>query len=117
MGRIEMFSKVKCTKYLSKNKNYKSVYAYDENAFDDMVYLEDGDYYEQDLFELKDKEFTGFIVGTFLIYTKIVLTDAINDYTGKQFLHIEKKEPMRVARVYYGNNKSRLVPLIYIKKI
>ncbi len=113
---LKVFDKVKCTTYLSKNKNYKCVYAYDENAYDDMVYLEDGDYYEQDLFELKEKNFTGFIVGIFLIFTKIVLVDDFDDYTGKQFLHIEKKEPVRVAKVYYGNNKSRLVPLKYVKK-
>ena len=50
-------------------------------------------------------------IGIFTIKTKREYVDCVNDTSGEQFIHTELKEPIQVAKVFYSNNKSRLVPL------
>lgn len=112
-----LLKKVKCKAYLAKNKNYKNVQANmeDERVEDkvnETILLEYGGTYIQDIYELKEKEFTGVVVGTFLINTRRYFEECYNDFQDKSEMIIEAIEPtIRVARVYYGNNKSRLVPI------
>lgn len=112
-----MFKKVRCKGYLVKNKNYINVQANIEderleNKTDKTILLEYGGTYTQDIYELKEKNFTGVVVGTFLINTRRYFEECYNDFQDKSEIIIEAIEPtIRVARVYFGNNKSRLVPI------
>ena len=118
-----LFKKVKCKGYLSKNKNYINVQAsMEDERFEDKlnqtILLEYGGTYIQDIYELKEKEFVGIIVGTFQINIRRHFEENYNDFQNKSEIIIEAIEPtIRVAKIYFGNNKSRLVPIELIEKI
>lgn len=118
-----LFKKVKCKGYLSKNKNYINVQANMEDErvedkTDKTILLEYGGTYIQDIYELKEKEFKGIVVGTFLINTRRYFEENYNDLQDKSEIIIEAIEPtIRVAKVYFGNNKSRLVPTTQIEHV
>ena len=118
-----LFKKVKCKGYLSKNKNYINVQAnMEDERFEDetnkTILLEYGGTYIQDIYELKEKDFTGIVVATFLINTRRHFEENYNDFYNKSEIIIEAIGPTaRVAKVYFGNNKSRLVPMELIEKI
>lgn len=115
-----LLKKVKCKAYLTKNSNYINVQANmsDERLEDkvnETILLEYGGTYVQDIYELKEKEFEGIVVGTFLINTRRRFEENYNDFQNKSEIMIEGIEPtIKVAKVYYGNNKSRLVPITKI---
>ena len=71
----------------------------------------------QKIYEFIEKEFEGICVGIFTKNIKREYVDCVNDvnYEGynreEQFIHTELKEPIQVAKVFYGNNKSKIVPI------
>lgn len=115
-----LFRNVICKGYLHK-KETKYVYHStidDEYIEDDVsITLNQGGSCEQEIYKFIEKEFEGMCVGIFTIKTKREYVDCVNDvnYEGynreEQFIHTEIKEPIQVAKVFYSNNKSRLVPL------
>ena len=66
---------------------------------------------EQEIYEFVEKEFEGTCVGIFTKNTRREYVDGVNDISGEQFIHTELKEPIQVAKVFYGNNKSKIVPI------
>lgn len=118
-----LFKKVKCKGYLSKNKNYINVQANMEDErvedkTDKTILLEYGGTYIQDIYELKEKEFSGIVVATFLINTRRHFEENYNGFQDKSEIIIEAIGPtIRVAKVYFGNNKSRLVPITKLQSI
>lgn len=117
-----LFKRVKCKGYLSKNKNYINVQAsMEDERFEDKInktiLLEYGGTYMQDIYEIKEKDFTGIVVGIFLINTRRRFEENYNDFQNRSEIIIEAIKPtIRVAKVYFGNNKSRLVPMKLIEK-
>lgn len=84
----------------------------DEYIEDDVsITLNQGGSCEQEIYEFVDKEFEGMCVGIFTKNIKREYVDCVDDVNGKQFIHVKSKGPIQVAKVFYGNNKSRLVPL------
>lgn len=118
-----LFKRVKCKGYLSKNRNYINVQAnIEDERFEDKtdktILLEHGGTYVQDIYEIKEKDFTGIIVGTFLINTRRRFEENYNDFQNRSEIIIEAIEPtIEVVKVYFGNNKSRLVPIKLIERI
>lgn len=115
-----LFKNVICKGYLKKQKTkyvYKSTID-DEYIEDDVsITLSQGGSCEQELYEFVEKEFEGVCVGVFYKNIKREYVDCVNDvnYEGynreEQFIHTKTKEPIQVAKVFYGNNKSKLVPI------
>lgn len=109
-----LFRNVICKGYLQK-KETKYVY----NSTIDNEYIEDdasitlnqGGSCEQKIYEFIEKEFEGICVGIFTKNIKREYADCVNDVSGEQFIHTELKEPIQVAKVFYGNNKSKIVPI------
>lgn len=115
-----LFRNVICKGYLKK-KETKHVY----NSTIDDEYIEDdasitlnqGGSCEQEIYEFVEKEFEGICVGIFTKNTRREYVDCVNDvnYEGynreEQFIHTELKKPIQVAKVFYGNNKSKIVPI------
>lgn len=116
MGEL-LFRKIMCKGYLKKQET-KHVYTstiddeYIENKY--SITLNQGGSCEQELYKFIEKEFEGICVGIFTKNTKREYVDCVNDSdygSEKQFINTELKEPIQVAKVFYGNNKSRLVPI------
>jgi hypothetical protein len=109
-----LFRNVICKGYLHK-KETKYVYHStidDEYIEDDVsITLNQGGSCEQEIYKFIEKEFEGMCIGIFTIKTKREYVDCVNDTSGELFIHTELKEPIQVAKVFYSNNKSRLVPL------
>lgn len=115
-----LFRNVICEGYLKK-KETKYVY----NSTIDDEYIEDdasitlnqGGSCEQEIYEFVEKEFEGICVGIFTKNTRREYVDCVNDvnYEGynreEQFIHTELNKPIQVAKVFYGNNKSKIVPI------
>ena len=82
-----LFRNVICKGYLQK-KETKHVYTStidDEYIEDDVsITLNQGGSCEQEIYEF---------------------------VSGEQFIHTELKEPIQVVKVFYGNNKSKIVPI------
>lgn len=115
-----LFKKVKCKGYLTKNKNYLNIQANTEDKTElidkGTMLLGFGSNYIQDIYEFKEKEFKGIVVGTFLIGTRRSFTENWNDdYDREEMIIGTTGTPIRVARVYFGNNKSRLVPVTKVE--
>lgn len=115
-----LFKKVKCKGYLTKNRNYLNIQASTEDKTElidkGTMLLGFGANYIQDIYEFKEKEFKGIVVGTFLIGTRRSFTENWNDDYDREEMIIETiGTPIRVARVYFGNNKSRLVPVTKVE--
>ena len=109
-----LFKNVMCKGYLQKNET-KYVYHSeidDEYIEDDVsITLNQGGSCEQKIYKLVEKEFEGICVGIFTKNIKREYVDCVNDVNGKQFIYTNLKGPIQVAKVFYGNNKSRLVPI------
>ena len=109
-----LFRNVICKGYLQR-KETKHVYSStidDEYVEDDAsITLNQGGSCEQEIYEFVEKEFEGICVGIFTKSTKREYVDCVNDISEEQFIHTELKEPIQVAKVFYGNNKSKLVPV------
>lgn len=109
-----LFRKVICKGYLQR-KETKHVYNStidDEYIEDDVsITLNQGGSCEQEIYEFVEKEFEGTCVGIFTKNTRREYVDCVNDISGKQFIYTELKEPIQVVKVFYGNNKSKIVPI------
>lgn len=115
--QIRIFDKVKCDAYLKKScKHVQSNDADETVENEDTIYLGSGDCVIQDIYKVIKKEFVGIIVGIYLIYSKREYVENYIDERDMSIINTNILKPIRVAKVYYGNNKSRLVPLKYIKK-
>lgn len=113
----KLFSKVKCKAYLKKEK-IKYVYANveDETIENKMgIYLGYGDSVIQSIYKLVEKEFEGIIVGIIKIISKREYVECYFDETNSSRIITNSLDKIEVAKVYYGNNKSRLVPLEYLE--
>lgn len=112
-----LFRNVICKGYLQKQEtkhvyysNIDDEYIEDENS----ITLNQGGSCEQNICKFIEKEFEGICVGTFSKKIKREYIDCINDGDygrEEQFILTQLKEPIQVAKVYYANNKSRLVPI------
>ena len=120
-----LFKNVICDGYMRK-KETKHVYHSDvEDEYietDDSITLNQGGSCQQDIYEFVEKEFEGICVGVFLKNTKREYIDCseCENYYGygtreEYYVRTNLTEPIPVAKVYYGNNKSRLVPIERIK--
>lgn len=109
-----LFRNVMCKGYLHK-KETKYVYCStidDEYIEDDVsITLNQGGSCEQEIYKFIEKEFEGICVGIFTKNIRREYVDCVNDVSEEQFIHTELKEPIQVAKVFYGNNKSKLVPI------
>lgn len=112
-----LFRNVMCKGYLQKQETKEVLpstiddeYVINENS----ITLEAGGNCEQQLYKFIEKKFEGICVGIFSKKMKREYVDCVNDSDygmGEKFIYTELKEPMQVAKVFFGNNKSRLVPL------
>ena len=109
-----LFRNVICKGYL-KRKETKHVYnstIYDEYIEDDVsITLNQGGSCEQEIYEFVEKEFEGICVGIFTKNTRREYVDCVYDISGEQFIYTELKEPIQAAKVFFGNNKSKIVPI------
>lgn len=64
-------------------------------------------------YQYTEKEFIGIVVGMKMIVVSAYLyVDTVSDpYREKTYIGRQTKEQMKCALVYYGCNKSRLVPM------
>lgn len=109
-----LFKTVQCKGYLQKQETKHIYYSTIEDEYiedDFSITLNQGGSCEQDILKFVEKPFEGICVGIFFKNTKREYVDCIDDISGNQFLHIKSKKPIKVAKVFYRNNKSRLVPL------
>ena len=134
---LKLGDKVKCHGYISK-KNTEYIYA-TKKHFDKQnkeanfildepdFYLDDiGEYY-QETKEIKEKEFTGIVVGKTKVsmknYYKLAERDIFDSVTLgyvdteiKDECKVEKIDYIDCFKVYYAMGKSRLVPITKIEK-
>lgn len=111
-----LFKNVICKGYLQKQKQ-KYVYHsdIDDEYIEDEVSitLNQGGSCEQSICKFIEKEFEGICVGIFFKNVKREYIDYVieGDYGQEgQSILTRLKNPIKVAKVYYANNKSRLVP-------
>lgn len=120
--KIPLGQRVKCYGYLKKTgANYITSFADGlgnvmpsdlayrtwEDHINDKNRIEDYD--DQNRFELIEKEFEGIYVGTTTINLNLTCESFDDSYT--QGWKTETNTPFKCARIYYADNKSRLVPL------
>ena len=120
--KYRLGEKVKCYGYLKKTgANYITSFADGlgnvrpsdlayrtwEDHIKDKNRIEDYD--DQNRFELIEKEFEGVYVGTTTINLNLTCESFDDSYT--QGWRTETNTPFKCARIYYADNKSRLVPL------
>lgn len=116
-----LFKNVQCKGYLEKAETKYVYVSNEEDEYiedDSSITLNAGSSCEQQTWKFKEKDFEGICVGIYLKYTKREYVDCVNDCCyGKEekFILTNNKEPIRVAKVFYGNNKSHLVPISAIK--
>lgn len=67
------------------------------------------DYDDQNRFELIEKEFEGIYVGVTTVNLNLTCESFDDSYT--QGWKTETNTPFKCAKIYYADNKSRLVPL------
>ena len=120
--KIPLGQRVKCYGYLKKtNVNYivtdtddfghmrASDLAYRtwEDHDKDINRIEDYD--SQNRYELMEKEFEGIYVGTTTVNLNLACEPFDDGHT--EGWRIATNTPFKCARIYYADNKSRLVPL------
>ena len=125
-----LFNKVKCKAYLKKDLKYVYVNAEDKTIEnEEEIYLGYGDSVIQSIYKLVEKEFEGIVVGIIKIVSKREYVECYFDETNSSEIitnSLDKievakdkievaRDKIEVAKVYYGNNKSRLVPLEYLE--
>lgn len=128
-----MFETVRCSHYLKKIKDGKWIALIkkqcSQSGRDEWVYMwregkedkereippEDfgGSDFIKTYYERTEKDFTGIVVGFDLVTTKAELyMDCSDDERGyREWVAKSPKEQIKCARVYYGCNRSRMVPL------
>ncbi len=128
-----MFETVRCSHYLKKIKDGRHIFRIEkgmrQNSRTEWEYAwcEDGEYKEKEVppedfggsdfiktyYERTEKDFTGIVVGFDLVTTKAELyMDCSDDECGYyEWVAKNPKEQIKCARVYYGCNRSRMVPL------
>lgn len=120
--KIPLGQKVKCYGYLKKTgANYITSFADGlgnvtpsdlayrtwEDHIEDKNRIEDYD--DQNRFELIEKDFEGVYVGISTVNLNLTCESFDDSYT--QGWETETNTPFKCARIYYADNKSRLVPL------
>lgn len=120
--KIPLGQRVKCYSYLKKTgANYITSFADGlgnvkpsdlayrtwEDHIKDKNRIEDYD--DQNRFELIEKEFEGIYVGTTTVNLNLACESFDDSYT--EGWRTETNTPFKCARIYYADNKSRLVPL------
>lgn len=117
---IKLGQKVRCYGYLKKVIPKKCVVKSDEKIeSDNIIELKEEEFVEQNAYKVVKKGFFGYFVGT----KKIAIKKNYNcEKIGKDNVyHIEKfvrpEDIREVARIYYANNKSRLVPIKMLEVI
>ena len=111
-----LFNKVKCKAYLKKDLKYVYVNAEDKTIEnEEEIYLGYGDSVIQSIYKLVEKEFEGIVVGIIKIVSKREYVECYFDETNSSGIITNSLDKIEVAKVYYGNNKSRLVPLEYLE--
>lgn len=128
-----MFRFVKCKSYMKKVNDGRRIVRYPESGsidsceyyygWDDKenkdIVKEVEDYdgaldFLKTYYERKDKEFVGIVVGMKMVrVTAYLYADTECDWRGHEYIRIgrQDKEVVKCALVYYGCNKSRLVPM------
>ena len=104
-------SRVKCYGYLKKKKlPYISANQEDEHIENENeIQLSFGEQIDLNLYDFIEKEFEGIFVGTTY---KATMRSYISDTDGKKsYIFTDVKEMTPLAKVYFGNCKSRLVPI------
>lgn len=115
---IKLFSKVKCKGYLKKDFKYVYPSGEDETIEDKKnIRLGYGKSVTQNIYKLIEKEFNGIVVGIMKKNSKRDFEEVYYcEYSSSEIItHPHNK--IEVAKVYYENNRSRLVPLEYIENI
>lgn len=130
-----MFQKVRCSRYLKKVKDGKfiNVDSIGNAEYVDTSREENGDAWHEPVpeedydgsknflkryYEAKDKQFTGVIVGfKFVTVTGYLTVDIRTAWDGSESTMVGKspEEQVKCALVYYGCNKSRLVPMDHLE--
>ena len=101
------------------------IFAYDEEP---KFYIEDLGEYIQKITEIKNKEFTGIVVGITPVATEYYYTQVERDifdpvtygYVDTQPLDqvkVEKTGYIGCYKVYYAMGKSRLVPIHLVEEV
>ena len=119
---FKLGDKVKCSGYMKKTgANYITSFAdglgnvrpsdLAYRTWEDHIKDENRieDYDDQNRFELIEKEFEGIYVGTTTVNLNLTCESFDDSYT--QGWKTETNTPFKCARIYYADNKSRLVPL------
>ena len=111
-----LFKDVSCKAYLRKKKRkYCIPNDVDETVEeDDVIKLGFGARVEQNKFELIHDEFSGVCCGICKVYEKKEYNQDYCDEGGYDYIYTNDISPIKVAKVYYANNKSRLVPLEFV---
>lgn len=119
---FKLGDKVKCSGYMKKTganyittdyddfgrlKNIDLAYRNWEDKINDENRIEDYD--DQNRFELIKKDFEGIYVGITTVNLNLICESFDDSYT--QGWKTETNTPFKCARIYYADNKSRLVPL------
>lgn len=136
---MKLGQKVKCKGYIVKKTNIEYVYANKKHFKKDMgifgddveepkFYIEDLGEYTQKITEIKNKKFTGIVVGITPVATEYYYTQVEKDffdpitygYVDTQPIDqvkVEKAGYIGCYKVYYAMGKSRLVPIDLVEEI
>ena len=119
--KLKLGDKVKCFGYMKKTGADYIITDYDDFGkfrMSDLAYrnykdkLNDEnrieDYDDQNRYELIKKEFEGIYVGTTTVNLNLTCEYVNDSYT--EGWRTETNTPFKCARIYYADNKSRLVP-------
>lgn len=130
-----MLQTVECSAYLKKVKDGRYIYKLDKGysgtGRDEWFYADEhnddekarartipnedvgGSDFIKTYYELKEKRFTGVVVGFELVVVKAELyLDYYEDgYSEGYFVNKHPVEQVKCARVFFGCNRSRLVPM------
>lgn len=128
-----MFETVQCSAYLKKIKDGRHIFRIEKGMRQnsrtewEYVWYEDsecktkevppedfgGSGFVKTYYERAEKKFTGIVVGFELVTTKAELyVDCNEDQTGYcEWVAKDPKEQIKCAKVYFGCNRSRYVPL------
>lgn len=127
---MKLGEKVKCKGYAKKVKmkycmpQYENPECYSDQELEiisaignELIFIEGTDTIFQKQFEIVEKEFEGIIVGDKEIALIKAFSCEYDDYKGEEYIYsfVKKEDLVKCAKVYYGFNKSRLVPLDLIE--
>jgi hypothetical protein len=125
-----LFKRVICTAFLKKVHDGKFI-SVSKDDIDEAMYCNtdnpenftmsecSGDHdFLKTYYEVKERPFTGIIVGIKdVIVTAWLVADTNYDYAGREYLRISRdtEKKIKCAVVYYRNNCKRYVPLDNVK--